>query len=918
MEGPTLLAQEWLKLRYGVFEEQGWRGDDLYPGNLAGSATSCDTVFSTSAPSCNYSVTKQAVMCRGRSALEMILSHGDFENMEDVQENAYPAVKLEVVREPITTLVLAIETSSLMAEGQSWRWIQKAVHRLLRYQLPVNSALALITFSGRRVTLEQGVVAVTSQAVRARLADTIPGRYHLTNDTTSGCISCVMEEVIKKVVEGRESGTHLVLLTLGGRRSEEDRRKAEELAARHLVKVSSILLPPHLGGQVFDRLASETGGRSQQMTSTGHGLDLLLQLNTALDLVLREASLVVTEEEERLHLAEYYSGQEGESRGQFTIDPTLGRHTQLLLYVEDEEDHLVEAVTFTDSTGRSYGPFTKMSSQFDPANIKTIAYLGKEPPFGDPQQLGKPWSYSIQWSDTRLRSLARKSLVVVTSRPRSRKEADLVTVELATSDQTSLPLSVVARVAVGGRPVINATVMLEVEVRNENGTTFPLPLLALLDDGRGVPDLVAGDGQYTARLPSYPSTGRYTMTVTVTADSSTRTFRPLPNPQTRSTGSSILPGPEALQPTGAFTRSVVGPVVTLDTVPVTNILAPARVVDLFLQPGTLEVMWTAPGGDYLAGSTTGFQVFVAEDPVSLLAGAGIILLRRERIQVAGATNREEFHLLPSNTSTLYLGVRHQDAAGNLGPVSNLVVVEREAAGAGTPASSSLATLQRVERDWLVVGVLCGAVGVLAAITTAALVYLCHLTRRQRRRRTLGGRGTKVAEGRHTGKKSGSVVSSDSSEQTDDTSFELELPPHPVHLDRELPPKAVPPSPGSPSSRGTPVYWSASQILAKVTLTESPSGTFPPLQLDPGEGRRIPDEFYVTVSDLHYRDLGPNHNTQVSQMTHTSVTLSFRCDLCPEEVLLLLFYMSYVTTVRKYDLLKLQNVFIETSDWNLYT
>ena len=59
-------------------------------------------------------------------------------------------------------MVLALETSSIMGEGDNWRWIQKAAHRFLRHQVPVNSALALITFAGRRVTLEQPLIQVTS------------------------------------------------------------------------------------------------------------------------------------------------------------------------------------------------------------------------------------------------------------------------------------------------------------------------------------------------------------------------------------------------------------------------------------------------------------------------------------------------------------------------------------------------------------------------------------------------------------------------------------------------------------------------------------------------------------------------------------------------------------------------------------
>ena len=54
-----------------------------------------------------------------------------------------------------------------------------------------------------------------------------------------------------------------------------------------------------------------------------------------------------------------FSGTTGVSSGNFLIDSTLGRDTQFGIYVEDEEDHLIKSVRFTDSKGRNYGPFLR-------------------------------------------------------------------------------------------------------------------------------------------------------------------------------------------------------------------------------------------------------------------------------------------------------------------------------------------------------------------------------------------------------------------------------------------------------------------------------------------------------------------------------------------------------------------------------
>merc|ERR1711892_1447782 len=130
--------------------------------------------------------------------------------------------------------------------------------------------------------------------------------------------------------------------------------------------------------------------------------------------ILREESVHPAEEKETVHVAEYYSSDK-ESNGDFVIDETLGRDTVFGIYVEDEEDHLIKSVKFQDSDGTVYGPFTKMSSAFDPVNIKTINYVGKKPPFGNSHQLGRKWYYSIEWSQTGSRT--QKSIVTVTSKP---------------------------------------------------------------------------------------------------------------------------------------------------------------------------------------------------------------------------------------------------------------------------------------------------------------------------------------------------------------------------------------------------------------------------------------------------------------------------------------------------------------------
>ena len=107
--------------------------------------------------------------------------------------------------------------------------------------------------------------------------------------------------------------------------------------------------------------------------------------------------------------------------------------------------------------------------------------------FFQPNQLGRKWYYSIKWSQTG--SQTRKTIVTVNSKPRTQDEHQLVWVNSWTTHDrvidVSEPVAVFAQVHLGSSPVINASVLLDVEVENENGTIFALLPISMQDNGRG-------------------------------------------------------------------------------------------------------------------------------------------------------------------------------------------------------------------------------------------------------------------------------------------------------------------------------------------------------------------------------------------------------------------------------------------------
>ena len=158
--------------------------------------------------------TKHNVLCQGRSALDVILSHPDFvyrnpSERDTVEGDLRPEIK--IVREPEPQYVLVIETSSSLDDYGQWKWINKATQKFIRYDLPLNSNLAIVTFSNTS-SVRHPMVRVDGDDVRGRLADTIPDKYHLTRSDVK-CLLCGVQKAVHDVLRQDMAGAHIILIT---------------------------------------------------------------------------------------------------------------------------------------------------------------------------------------------------------------------------------------------------------------------------------------------------------------------------------------------------------------------------------------------------------------------------------------------------------------------------------------------------------------------------------------------------------------------------------------------------------------------------------------------------------------------------------------------------------------------------------
>ena len=442
------MVKEWTKYRYGVFDEFGFSGDKLYPnyfesdGSIYPTGTSnamltgswiykngsslCDPTadqcyFKHEGPnkqitcSLNYvpfletvngwcdkddskseiGPGKHNILCEGRSVSDVIFAHEDFKTRtrRSVRVNHNLVPVFDIVRQPLPKYVLLIETSRAMAGV--WKWVRKAVQNLIKYELPDNSHVAIVTFNSEAV-VSHNLTPLTRERVRSRLADTIPDSHNRLSRTDDRCVICAVKVAMDQVLRNKEAGGHLIIVTRGDKRtlSGNDKEILSEYDKYYNIRVSSVLLPT--AGQAplsyYNTIATNSGGRSRSLDLSASKMETLSGLIDSLVEIIGVDTPVPSDLPITVHHQDVAKSNSWSSEGQFIIDKTLGRNTIFGVFVEDDENHHIKSIQFTDEEGSVFGPYTKMSSMLDVINLKTINFpIEAKLPFDEVRYILKGW-----------------------------------------------------------------------------------------------------------------------------------------------------------------------------------------------------------------------------------------------------------------------------------------------------------------------------------------------------------------------------------------------------------------------------------------------------------------------------------------------------------------------------------------------
>ena len=214
--------------------------------------------------------TKHNVLCQGRAAMDVIMGHSDFDNPAfnpnsvKIKSRRELKPKINVFRNPQPKFVLVLEASTALDTHGQWKWINKAAQKFIRYDLPINSKVAIVSFTNSS-KVQHPMTQITHSGIRNRLADAIPEKYHLSGSPVQ-CLLCGVQKAVHDVLRNDFAGANIILITRGSEDtlSISDEQTIEEYVKYYHIKVSSILIPDSqkLPLAFYDYISQSSGGSS--------------------------------------------------------------------------------------------------------------------------------------------------------------------------------------------------------------------------------------------------------------------------------------------------------------------------------------------------------------------------------------------------------------------------------------------------------------------------------------------------------------------------------------------------------------------------------------------------------------------------------------------------------------------------------
>ncbi|CAL4066566.1 unnamed protein product, partial [Meganyctiphanes norvegica] len=804
-----LLLGEWVKYRWGVFDEHGYEGDPLFPdtfrdpsnGKLRRNAClpKGSQLFYCPADShTSEAPTKHNAQCRGRPAGDIIKQSKDFRQMQNTTVMQLPALvpSFEFIQAGPPRIVLVVEDTAVMNIQQRWEFLRKAIRRVIVYDVPEGSRVGLVVFnSAARTAISISALDSVSD-VRQRIGSSLPRNPSRVPESHK-CLLCGFQEALNAIDTDSHAieGATIILMTSGpGEVPKQELEDMKKLSKERQIRVEAILYPLHdqhstsAHSSNIEELVSVTGGSVFTVTDEGVGNDskinmMVALMDSLLAAVRHSATASTVKAPLLIHNDNFPGGSSDMARGSFSIDDSIGPEFTFSVYYYDL-NHVGNTIELTSPSEKIY---TSVNMQEDgDANVIFMKLLKAERGL---------WRYQVE-----NRADSHQGLhIQVTAKESSNQQISLrvwtTTFRNKISEdpkfmQTAIPVIVYAELRDGMLPILNAkvTATLTRLGTNATGSTYQPIQFTLLDNGSGDPDLTSNDGVYSRYLPQIPYQyglqGQYKLSVNAdnnkgNANEPIHLTSSEVNKRYPSLGRSTCCGSiinyDNVKPRDPFQTSEAYGVLTLNSQAVEDIVPPNRILDLRVEVNQtnrqVTLHWTTPGDNYDWGTAHHYEAVLADSWTEAKAFAGEKVNNMPMPLPAGSKQTMQV-LIEKYEKNIYVAIRALDEVGNYGGVSNIATIwvphppvtmrtptspqtnHRKEASMGSTETISSGITQPVRVSGLniddmtiILGAVTGFLIVIAVIVTFCYLHVARKKKQQRKNES-----EILSEGQHTASK----------------------------------------------------------------------------------------------------------------------------------------------------------------------
>ncbi|KAJ8982853.1 hypothetical protein NQ317_002260 [Molorchus minor] len=538
------LIKHFAMYRYGVFEEQGYFSDPIYPmcfyddQNKQAKVTGCSDLpiqdngicsadpnavynttkmvdekarssimFAAEAPSVSMfcdegnhdrlAPTKHNLMCQRRSVLDVIINHKDFAttNLQNIMTSNQITDTTPMIvykKQNLTRYVFVIENTKDMMQRESWSYLRLAMRQWALYALPDNTEIGMIPVESTRAL---NIVPVRSNLNdrfgnnnRDKFYSALP--YTPSESMQPGCLQCSLKEAIKMLND--RTRTHgaalnvIVVIAPGMNNSGQLGATVKDLK-RSKIRVATINYPDIVRPNTLRLLAEETNGADYTVFEQKLNVDTTLlstyfELHNVLyDIITKFYSGSQSDLPIEIHRREITDDGRTSVTGSFMLDPSMVEPAQFTFYTHNTVTPLIKGLKLISP---SHQTFANRNDKF--IDFKMITLNANISETGTWTYIVEPYPGNPQ-----------PHFLQVMATPRS-PAAPVVRANLRIHRNSPRePWVMLAEIKQGDLPILGAKVEVTVIKPEKNGSASHKTKLELLDTGAGDPDVTKGDGVYT-------------------------------------------------------------------------------------------------------------------------------------------------------------------------------------------------------------------------------------------------------------------------------------------------------------------------------------------------------------------------------------------------------------------------------------